>query len=153
MAPPKMTFTISLPTTDVAAAKRFGTALGFEANACFDAERTLHLKYDESFSIFYGTHPVFSKFLPSGREIASTKTGHEAIVTLSVNSKEEVDELVKKGLEAGGKPGPNMIPEECAGGALYSRSMEDPDGHLYEILYYNEEAAAGTACDGKKDES
>ncbi|OJD24675.1 hypothetical protein ACJ73_03963 [Blastomyces percursus] len=153
MAPPKMTFTISLATADIEAAKRFGAALGFTVQACYDADTTLHLKYDDSFGIFYGTHSVFGKFLPAGREVASTKAAHEVIVTLSVNSREEVDTLIQKGLEAGGKPGPNMIPEECAGPALYSRSMEDPDGHLYEIVFYDEKAAAdGAPCGFKKEE-
>ncbi|EER44326.1 conserved hypothetical protein [Histoplasma capsulatum var. duboisii H88] len=152
MAPPNISFTVSLATTDIAAAERFGTALGFEVNACYDAKTTLHLKHGDSFSIFYGTHSVFGKFLPSGREIACTKTSHETIVTLMVNSREEVDALIKKGLEAGGTPGPIMIPESCAGG-LYTRSMEDPDGHLYEVAYYDEETTAEAAArGGKKDE-
>ncbi|OJD14990.1 hypothetical protein AJ78_04712 [Emergomyces pasteurianus Ep9510] len=152
MAPPKKTFTISLPTSDLAAAKRFGVALGFEASACFDVETTLILKCSETFSIFYGAHSVFGKFLPSGRQIASSKDGHEVIVTLTATSKEGVDDLIRKGIEAGGKPGPNMIPEEYAE-SVYSRSMEDPDGHLYEVVYFDEEAAAGSACAGKKEEN
>ncbi|OAX79649.1 hypothetical protein ACJ72_06026 [Emergomyces africanus] len=154
MAPQKRTFTICFPTADINAARRFGLALGFEAGACFDLETTLHLKYDDSLAIFYGTHSVFSKFLPSGREISSTKTGHEVIVTLTANSREEVDDLIKKGLEAGGKPGPNMVPEEYAD-TVYSRSMEDPDGHLYEVVYSDEAAAAAAESvgAGKKDEN
>ncbi|EEQ87905.2 uncharacterized protein BDCG_03025 [Blastomyces dermatitidis ER-3] len=153
MAPPKMSFAISLATTDIEATKRFGTALGFTVQACYDADTTLRLKYDDSFGIFYATHSVISKFLPAGREIASTKVAHEVIVTLSVNSKEQVDTMIQNGLAAGGKEGPNMVPEECAGAALYSRSIEDPDGHLYEILFYDSQAAALEGpCSFKKEE-
>ncbi|PGH14020.1 hypothetical protein AJ79_03289 [Helicocarpus griseus UAMH5409] len=150
MASQKRSFMISLPTTDITAAIRFGTALGFKPNQAPE-DTTVHFECNESFGIFYSTHPVFGKWLPSGREVVSAKTANEVVLTVSVSSKEEVDALVERGIEAGGKRGPNMVPEGGSGcGYIYSRSVEDPDGHLFEIIHHT---SCGPEDDSKEDDN
>jgi uncharacterized protein len=55
----------------------------------------------------------------------------EAINALSAESREEVDETVEKALAAGGKPWKPTLEE----GSMYSRSFQDLDGHVWEVLY------------------
>ncbi|KAK2770955.1 hypothetical protein FQN53_005272 [Emmonsiellopsis sp. PD_33] len=137
MAPPTKRFTITFASADLAASTRFATAIGLKDNgSCGDAGTYANFEYTESASIIYTTHEEFGKWLPPGRQVTSTATSNEMIVTFSVDSKEEVDALVEKGIEAGGKRGPLMVPDENAWG-LYSRSVEDPDGHLFEIIYHD----------------
>ena len=55
----------------------------------------------------------------------------EVLVALAVESKDRVNELLEKALEAGGREprGPNDY------GFMFLRTFEDPDGHLWEIFW------------------
>ncbi|KAF2181348.1 hypothetical protein K469DRAFT_713776 [Zopfia rhizophila CBS 207.26] len=137
MAPQKRVF-ISLPTADLTAAARFATALGLNKKTDWcSEEKSVFFEYGESLYLCYHDHTTFSNWLPSGRKISSSSTTTEVIVTLSAGSPEEVDGLIAKGIEAGGKRGPNMVPEMEKYG-MHSRSVEDPDGHVFEIIYCEE---------------
>ncbi|EEH37456.1 hypothetical protein PAAG_07875 [Paracoccidioides lutzii Pb01] len=160
MATQQKSIILTLPAADIAASTRFGTALGFKLGPYSDSKWNVHLEHDQSFSIFYTTHAMFSKWLPKEREIASTKAVHEMIVTISVGSNEEVDALVEKGIAAGGTRGPDMLAD--GGNACgveegvkaadhpmpHSKSVLDPDGHLFEVVFFNMETP-----EGKKDEN
>jgi predicted lactoylglutathione lyase len=50
---------------------------------------------------------------------------------LSAGSREEVDELQAKALEAGGKPWQPVQDH----GVMYGSSFTDPDGHVWEAMW------------------
>ena len=58
----------------------------------------------------------------------------EAIIALSADSRENVDEMINKAIEAGGTE--PRKPQDH--GWMYDRVFEDIDGHLWEIIYMNE---------------
>lgn len=60
-------------------------------------------------------------------------------VSISAESKEAVDKLVAAAIEAGGKRGPDMAPEMENHG-VYSRSVEDTEGNVYEIVFIDKTA-------------
>jgi len=62
-------------------------------------------------------------------------------VSVSAESPEEVESMIAKAVEAGGKKGPNMLPDGGEYG-MYSRTVVDPDGHVFEVVYFNEKAQA-----------
>ena len=131
---PQKVFFINFPSADIEATTRFATALGLTRSKIDCSEgKSAMFGYGDNLQLGYHTHSMFSTWLPSGRTISSTSTV-ETIVTLSVGSRDEVDALIQKGIEAGGKRGPDMVPDGDKWG-LYSRSVEDPDGHLFEIIY------------------
>ena len=70
------------------------------------------------------------------KEITDTTKNTEAIVALSAQSKEEVDQVIKKVIDAGGSE--PRDPQDY--GWMYGRSFEDIDGHLWEIIYMDETA-------------
>jgi uncharacterized protein len=72
------------------------------------------------------------------KEIADASKSSEVIVALSAESKEKVDEIVNKALEAGGKPSNEPMDH----GIMYQRSFQDIDGHQWEIIYMDETAMA-----------
>jgi predicted lactoylglutathione lyase len=76
--------------------------------------------------------PYFRSFTKKGIVDATKST--EAIVALSVDSRERVDELADRALAAGGKP----VNEPTDQGFMYGRSFADLDGHQWEILYMDE---------------
>jgi predicted lactoylglutathione lyase len=71
------------------------------------------------------------------KEIADARKTTEVLIALSAGSRADVDTMVKLAVEAGGKE----HREKQDYGWMYSRSIEDIDGHIWEILYMDEEAA------------
>jgi predicted lactoylglutathione lyase len=68
------------------------------------------------------------------KEICNTAKNIELILALSVESREIVDELMDKVIEAGGiEP---RKPQDH--GWMYNRAFEDIDGHLWELVFMNE---------------
>jgi hypothetical protein len=55
---------------------------------------------------------------------------------LSVESREKVDQMINKVMEAGGRE--SRAPQDY--GWMYGRGFEDIDGHLWEIIYMDESA-------------
>ncbi|MGH8965738.1 MAG: VOC family protein, partial [Actinomycetes bacterium] len=58
-------------------------------------------------------------------------THTEAIFALSAGSRDEVDALVNTALTAGGQPSNGPLED----GPMYGWSFQDPDGHLWEVIY------------------
>jgi predicted lactoylglutathione lyase len=65
------------------------------------------------------------------KTIADSVTQAEAIMALSADSREEVDDLVDRALAGGAQP--NGEPADH--GFMYGRSFSDLDGHLWEIIW------------------
>jgi predicted lactoylglutathione lyase len=64
--------------------------------------------------------------------IADTSKGTEVLLSIDAQSKEEVDEIAKRAVEAGGSS--NHKPSEMVG-FMYGCVFADPDGHLWNVLY------------------
>ena len=65
-----------------------------------------------------------------------TTTSAEAILSLSAESRDRVDELVNKALSSGGK----SYSEPQDHGFMYIWGFQDLDGHLWEVAYMDESA-------------
>ncbi len=63
----------------------------------------------------------------------------QVLLALSVDSIADVDATVDKAGAAGGIKDPG--PKQDMGGLMYGRSFEDPDGHHWEIMWMDAEAA------------
>jgi uncharacterized protein len=79
--------------------------------------------------------PFFQGF--TKKPIADAKKTTEVLVCLSCDSREEVDALVKKALAAGGSA-PNAPQDH---GFMYSHGFEDLDGHVWELVWMDPNAA------------
>lgn len=64
------------------------------------------------------------------KKIADATKSTEVIMALSADTKAEVNEMVQKALEAGGK----TLNEPNDQGWMYGWSFQDLDGHLWEII-------------------
>ena len=59
------------------------------------------------------------------------------LLALQVDSKEMVNEIFDKALAAGGR-----APREAQDhGFMYERAFEDPDGHIWEVFWFDAQAA------------
>lgn len=68
-----------------------------------------------------------------------TATHTEAILALSADSRDDVDDLADRALAAGGQPANDPIDM----GFMYGRSFHDLDGHLWEVCSMDRNAQEG----------
>jgi predicted lactoylglutathione lyase len=107
----------------------FFTKLGFAFDPRFtDEQATCMIVSDEAFVMLL-VRNRFQDF--TEKEIADSTTHTEAILALSAESREQVDELANRALEIGGAPASDPIDQ----GFMYSRSFQDPDGHIWELVW------------------
>ena len=82
----------------------------------------------ENIFVMLLTHEKFSVF--ATKPIADTKTKLAALFSLQMDNIEEVNEIMNKGLKAGG-----IEPTEMKDyGFMQQRTIEDFDGHTWEIF-------------------
>ena len=130
---PKQIF-VNLPVKDLKRSMNFFSQLGFTFNLQFTDEKAACLIINEgSIYAMLLTEPMFKNF--TKKEIADATKTTEAILALDVDTREEVDEMVKKAVEAGG----SVYADPQDHGWMYGHSFADLDGHQWEILYMDEE--------------
>lgn len=125
---------VNLAVDSLDASIDFFTRLGFTFDPRFtDEQATCMIVSDEAFVMLLAKER-FKDFTTKALADASTHT--EAILALSAESREQVDELVDTALGAGGQP----AKEPMDHGFMYQRSFYDPDGHLWEVLWMDPSA-------------
>jgi uncharacterized protein len=120
---------VNLPVKDLSKSIEFFKALGYSFNAQFTDENAGCLVISEEIYAMLLVEPFFQTF--TKKEIVDAKKSVEAILALGVESRAKVDEIVDKALSSGGSPAGD--PQDH--GFMYSRSFQDPDGHIWEFLY------------------
>jgi len=125
---------VNLAVEDLDKSVEFFTKLGFSFDSRFtDEQATCMIVSDEAFVMLL----VESRFKDfTKKELADPTTQTEAIVALSAESREQVDELADKALEAGGAPANDPIEMDF----MYGRSFQDLDGHLWELIWMDPSA-------------
>jgi len=131
----KMIF-VNLPVSDLARATAFYEAVGAWKNEQFCDGTASCMVFSETIHAMLLTHDKFRQFTP--KKIADAKTSSEVLICLSADSREEVDAIVGKAGSAGGTADP--CPRQDYG-FMYGRSFEDPDGHIWEVMWMDLEAA------------
>lgn len=125
---------VNLPVRNLDRSVEFFTQLGFEFNPQFtDETATCMIISDDAFVMLL-VESKFREFTPKPISDATTRT--EVITSLSAANREEVDGIVDKALAVGG----SSANEPMDLGFMYNRSFQDPDGHLWEVVYMDEAA-------------
>ncbi len=132
---------VNLPVSDIARATAFYQAVGAEKNAQFSDETASCMVVSETIHVMLLTHDKFRQFTP--KKIADAKTSSEVLICISADSRGAVDELVTKARAAGG--GVDPCPKQDYG-FMYGRSFEDPDGHIWEVMWMDVAAATAAQC-------
>jgi uncharacterized protein len=129
----RMTF-VNLPVRDLQRSIGFFAQLGFAFDPQFtDDSAACMIISDQAFAMLI-TEERFKEF--TTKAIADARTTTEVLVALSVESREEVDELVTTALAAGGAPAGDRLEDDF----MYGWSFEDPDGHIWELIHMDESA-------------
>jgi len=120
---------INLPVKDLQASIAFFTKLGYTFNPQFTDENATCMIISDTIYAMLITHKRFKDF--TKKAIADATKTTEVLIALSAESKEKVHEWADTAIAAGGKE--SMDPQDH--GFMISRSIEDPDGHIWEIIW------------------
>lgn len=120
---------INLAVKDLKISMAFYSALGFTNNPQFSDDTAKCMVWSENIFVMIMTHEKFAGF--ATKPIADTKRVLAGLFSLSVDSVEEVNKIVSAGIKAGG-----VEPTEMKDyGFMQQRTIEDFDGHTWEVFY------------------
>jgi predicted lactoylglutathione lyase len=120
---------LNLPVKDLKTSVDFFTALGFSFNPDYTDENATCMIINENAFVMLLVEGFFKTF--TSKDVADATGSTEAIMAFSVDSREAVDETVGKALAAGGTPSQEVQDY----GFMYNHSFQDPDGHLWEVMW------------------
>jgi predicted lactoylglutathione lyase len=126
---------VNLPVRDMERSKAFFSKLGFAFNPQFTNEQGACMVISDTIYAMLLVEPFFRTF--TDRPVADATKSTEVLVCLSCESRAEVDELVRKAVAAGGSA--HRQPQDH--GFMYGHGFHDPDGHIWELMYMDPNAA------------
>jgi predicted lactoylglutathione lyase len=141
---PKMIF-VNLPVRDLQKSRTFVEAMGAVNEPRFTDDTAACMTFSETIHVMLLTHDKFRQFTP--RPIADAAAGSQMLLCLSAESRESVDWTLERAVAAGGTADP--APKQDYG-VMYGRSVADPDGHIWEIMWMDP-AAAERGADAVQD--
>lgn len=127
---------VNLPVADLQRSRAFVEALGAVNEPRFTDETAACMSFSQSVHVMLLTHAKFMQFTP--HPIADANAGSQVLLCLSADSRESVDSTIERGVTAGGAADPSPKQDY---GVMYTRSIADPDGHIWEIMWMDPTAA------------
>jgi len=127
---------VNLPVSDLQKSRGFLEALGAVNEPKFTDETAACMTLSDSIHVMLLTHDKFRQFTPL--PIADARAGSQVLLCLSSDSRESVDTAVERAVASGGTADP--APKQDYG-VMYGRSVADPDGHIWEIMWMDPAAA------------
>lgn len=127
---------VNLPVRDLGPSGAFYRALGGTVNGLFSDEQATCVMFSDTIGVMLLTYERYSQF--TSRPIGDARTQSQALLALSVETREAVDTAIAAAVAAGGRADPNPVQDL---GFMYGRSAEDPDGNVWEILWMDPAAA------------
>lgn len=122
---------INLPVRDLDRSMKFFKEMGYGFNQQFSDSTAACLVISDTIYAMLLTEEKFRGFTPPGKQLADASKTTEVIVALSCESKEKVHQLADAALKAGGSEA--RPPEDH--GFMFLRSVNDPDGHIWEVFW------------------
>ena len=123
---------VNLPVNDLPRAVNFFTRLGFTFNPKFTNENATCMIVNEHIQVMLLTKPFFAGF--TNKPVADATLSTQVLLSMSVESRNAVDDLLIKANAAGGKE-ENPVRDY---GFMYQRGFFDLDGNGWEVFYMNE---------------
>lgn len=131
------TIFVNLPVSNLERSMAFFRNLGFDFNMQFTNEEAACMVLSDKGFVMLLQEPYFRTFIR--KEVCDSSTHVEALLALSCESRDEVDEIVKMAVEAGGSHALDVQDH----GFMYSWSFYDPDGHHWEVMWMDPAAGEG----------
>ena len=134
---PKMIF-VNLPVVDLKASMDFYAGLGFVNEPRFTDETAAAMQWSDTIVVMLLTHPKWKSF--TDRPIPPT-TSSEVMLCLNFDSRDEVNAIAEKAANGGTLD----IQPPADHGFMMSRTIADPDGHIWEFMWMDPAVAEGDA--------
>ncbi len=132
---PKLIF-VNLPVTDLKRSIAFYEVVGATLNPQFTDETAACMVFSEAIHVMLLTHAKYRQF--TAKPIADAHATSGVLLCVSAEGRAEVDATVERAGGAGGRTDPGQLQDY---GFMYGRSFEDPDGHHWEVMWMDLEAA------------
>lgn len=120
---------INLAVKDLNKSMAFYTQMGFCNNPQFSDDTAKCMVWSEHIFVMLLTHDKFKAF--TNKPLADTKNGIAGLFSLSVESVDQMNEVVSNAISGGGIE-PNEMRDY---GFMQQRTVEDFDGHTWEVFY------------------
>lgn len=130
----KMIF-VNLPVSDVEKATAFYEAIGMTRDPRFSNAQASAMVWSDEIVFMILDRAFYQSF--TTKEIADAHATSEVLLCLSQESRAAVDAITERALAAGGKE--PRAPQDH--GFMYGRAFEDLDGHIFEPMHMDVEAA------------
>ncbi|RKH37535.1 VOC family protein [Corallococcus sicarius] len=126
---------VNLPVQSLDRSVGFFTKLGYTFNPKFtDANATCMIIAEDIYAMLL-VKDFFKTF--TKKEIADATKVTEVLISLSMDSRAQVDAMLDKAVAAGGYE----YKEKMDQGFMYQRGFQDLDGHQWEIFWMDPAAA------------
>jgi uncharacterized protein len=120
---------VNLPVKDLKKSMEFFVKLGYTFNAQFTDETAACMVIAEDIFAMLLTEAKFKGFTPNA--ICDARKSTEVLVALSCDTRDQVDETVRKAVAAGG----NTYNKPQDHGFMYGHGFQDLDGHIWEVFF------------------
>lgn len=132
---------VNLPVADPERSREFFTSLGYGFNEEMCGEGAVALELGPNHYAMLLQTDYFDTFHDG--QVAQAEQ-HEVLTALSVDSREEVDDLVNRAVAAGGR----SIRTQEQGDFMYGRAYADLDGHIWETMWMDIDRARNAGMFG-----
>ncbi len=136
----KMIF-VNLPVRDLAVSTAFYKALGGTLNPQFSGDNSSSMMLSDAIGVMLLTHTHYRQF--TQRPIGDARRESQTLIAITVDAKAAVDATIAQAVAAGGRADPNPVQDH---GFMYSRSVEDPDGYVWEVFWMDAAAMPKNAA-------
>jgi uncharacterized protein len=127
---------VNLPVKDLNKSMEFFTKLDFKFNPQFTDETAACMIVSEDIFVMLLTRDKFKAFTP--KEICDATKNTEVLVCLSSESRDKVNDMVRKAVAGGGA----TYNEPQDHGFIYGHGFQDLDGHIWELIYMEPNAVS-----------
>lgn len=131
------TIYISLPVSDLSRSIDFYEKIGARADPHLGDGTAQMMRVSDDICIGLLTHDRFNGFLEQTRVMADARQTAQVLLSLSAESREEVDSVIAA-VAATGAPVDITPPDEYD--FMYGRNFVDPDGHIWQMTWMDAEA-------------
>jgi len=125
----KMIF-VNLPVRDLEASTAFYVALGGTVNPQFSDDKATSVMLSDAIGVMLLTHERYRDF--TKRPIGDARRESQALIAISADSRDAVEATLARTTAAGGRADPSPAQDH---GFMFMRSVEDPHGYVWEVMW------------------
>lgn len=127
---------VNLPVTDLPRSVAFYEAIGLTRNPVFSDHSAACMVLSDTIFVMLLTHEKWTGF--TNKKLIDPKTHAQIALCISRDSRDAVDAITDTAGTSGGAADCNPRQDY---GFMYGRSFEDPDGHVWEPMWMDAQAA------------